>query len=908
VRAQVFDSKRFSQEESADWGCGHRWSGHPWSPFPAMQHALLGSIGCPSCCPLRQGSRSQTSDSFNPFLARTQRLCGPPVFQAQRRPPRRSQLTSMHSRGGGQRCRAVQSEDPIILPPASPAPGVHRLEIDLDGQKLAFETGEIGRLAGGAVMASLGGTVIYTTACSATSSADDGDFMPLSVHYAERYSSAGKTRTGFIKRDGRPQDMETLVSRLVDRSLRPAFPPGWGHDTQVLQWVMSYDGASTTEPLAITAASAALAVSDIPLKSVVAGARVALLPTLGLVVNPTAQQLEESALDLVIAGTEAAVLMIEGFCNLLPEEKLLEAIKLGHNNIAMQCKAISEWAARVGKEKRSDFAAPSTVLDDFLLSALGTDIKTAYLHSGTKQERATAMRPVRQNAYDIFVHLPDPAAVPSDTGTPKLLDAATVKRSLKRVEASIMRSLVTQENFRADGRSTTEVRPITSRAGGFLPYTHGCALFTRGETQALAVATLGSVSSAQRLQSATAEDDDLAHFYLQYFFPPSCTGETGRMGAAGRREIGHGKLAERALAPVVPEAEHFAYTIRLESTITESNGSSSMASVCGGCLAMLDAGVPLLDSVAGVAMGLILEPDGKHTILTDILGSEDALGDMDFKVAGTADAVTAFQMDIKVEGITLEVMEKALAQARDARRSILVSMEACSPPPRRALGENAPCIARMQIPKLKVGAVKGPGGRTILALEETPGCIDIKVTTDRQFGWVEIVAENQTAMNLIKQQISDVTTDLQAGTIYRNAKVTGVHPYGCFIECFADHGGLVQKADLDIQRTLKPEDVWMEGDYMDVICLVGGEKARFSRKEVQLIDADRQGEWEWPNGRSTEEQSPEDLERGMVRKRGGSMLASTLPPLPVEPVDFFGKSQGPTSSSLRTPWTPSSPQ
>lgn len=729
--------------------------------------------------------------------------------------------------------------------------------INVGGQELTLETGEIGRQANGAVMAKLGDTMLYTTACCSNEPAGDGSFLPLQVHYAERFSAAGRTSSGFVKRDGRPKESETLVSRLVDRSLRPAFAPGWTHDTQVLQWVMSYDNENATEALAITAASAALAVSDIPASRVVAGVRVGLLEGQGFVINPTVEQMEASSLDLLLAGSSSAVLMIEGFADFLPEDQLLEAIRVGHEAVAQQCTAIETWAAAVGRQKRDDFAAPAQDLDSQIEALVGDRLREAYRSGSSKQQRGQLVAPLWEEARQALVSGEQhgssgngSAAAAEQDG----IETSDVDKALKRVESHIMRRLVVDDNLRADGRSTTEVRPISSRAGGFLPRTHGCALFTRGETQALAVTTLGSESSAQKLDAVT-EDEEYRHFYLQYFFPPSSVGETGRIGGAGRREVGHGNLAERALAPAVPPRGEFPYTVRVESTITESNGSSSMASVCGGCLAMLDAGVPLKTPVAGVAMGLILESDGRFVILTDILGSEDALGDMDFKVAGSADGVTAFQMDIKVEGITLDIMQQALGQARDGRRHILAAMQQCAPPPRGELSPYAPRIGRLQVPVDKIGVVIGPGGRNIQAAREASGADSINIEQD---GWVTIVAYSTSALEAALKIVRDTVAEIEPGQIYRNVKVSGVQAFGCFVEVLPGKEGLVHISELDLARVDDPAVDWSVGKTMDVLCVgIFEGKPRLSRREVLLRDAGEEGAWSWPDGGDEPQQTPD---------------------------------------------------
>ncbi|PSC72537.1 putative polyribonucleotide nucleotidyltransferase chloroplastic [Micractinium conductrix] len=726
-------------------------------------------------------------------------------------------------------------------------------------------------------MATDGETILYTTACAVEDNAGDGSFAPLQVHYTERFSAAGRTSGGYLKREGKPKDHEVLVARLIDRPIRPMIQSGWTHSTQVLTWVMSYDGEHSPEPLAITAAGAALAISDVPLRRAVAGARVGLLPGRGFVVNPTLAEQEESTLDLMIAGTSEAVLMIEGFCDFLTEEQTMEAVRCGHDAIKQMCVAIEGWAAVVGKPKRTDdLKLPPEGLDDTIRSLVGKQIEEAYRSTPLKQQRVEVVAALRQAVRDALVEpsasaqlaaqlaavrgeggehaavssaeesdedrqqgaaaaavVADVAAGAAAAGSPRY-DYVTVQMALKRVESGIMRRLVLDEGFRADGRGVGEVRPIWSRAN-VLPRTHGSVLFTRGETQALAVTTLGCSRSAQRVDSMSAEMGEGQRFYLQYFFPPSSVGEVGRVGGPGRREVGHGNLAERALLPVVPGEDAFPYTIRVESTITESNGSSSMASVCGGCLSMMDAGVPLKRMVAGVAMGLILEEDGRFAVLTDILGSEDALGDMDFKVAGDEDGITAFQMDIKVEGITLEIMQKALQAAAAGRRHILGEMRKCAPEPRGQLSPYAPRIRQLQLPLDKIGVAIGPGGRTIKLIQETTG---VEVQIDGESGAVTLKGDTEEACAAAQQLIESTVADPEVGKIYRGCRVTQVMPFGAFVEVLPKREGLLHVSEWGAGRVQSISEVVKEGDSVDVMVMELQDAAKFklSRRAVLVAD------------------------------------------------------------------------
>jgi len=536
------------------------------------------------------------------------------------------------------------------------------------------------------------------------------------------------------------------------------------------------------------------------------------------VVNPSLQQMQTSTLDLIIAGTEDAVLMIEGFCDFLTEEQLLESVRVGAEAISSMCKQMAEWAARVGKPKSTDLVLPPEGLREKVEELALEDLAQVYT-IGKKQERGMATEVVKQRVMAALVREDGPTEM-------------QVSVAFKYACSKALHSNVLSGSPRMDGRGLEDVRPIASRAS-VLPRTHGSALFTRGETQALAVTTLGNERSALRvdaMQQSVSDDDsdDQRRFYLQYFFPPSSVGEVGRVGMPGRRELGHGQLAERALTPAVPSLQDFDYTIRVESTITESNGSSSMASVCGGCLAMLDAGVPMKDMVAGVAMGLILEPDGSFVVLTDILGSEDALGDMDFKVAGSATGVTAFQMDIKVEGITLAILEKALAQALRARQAVLAEMRKCDPAPAGKLADTAPRNKKISIDPKKVGALIGQRGSTINRIQEESGA---SVSVD-QSGSVALSATSDEAMKLAEALVKQAVADVEEGVLYRGCRVVKVVQFGAFVEVLPGKEGLVHISELSEGRTAEVTDVVNEGDIIDVKCigLEGNGKIRLSLK------------------------------------------------------------------------------
>lgn len=671
-----------------------------------------------------------------------------------------------------------------------------QMEIEVAGKKISFETGMIARQANGSVIVRSGETLLFCSAC-ATGEAASADFLPLRVDYQENFSSAGKTLGGFIKRQGKLSQREILISRLIDRPIRPMFPEGFYNEVQLLCYVWSYDGVTAPDPLAITAASAALAISDIPLVKPVAGVRVGLIKG-EFVVNPTIQEMQESRLDLMLAGTEDAVLMIEGYADFLTEEEVLKAIELGHEAIRVQCHAIHDWQVKIGKPKMKDdilivipestHQAVEKIAKDKLLSALRI-IK--------KQEREDAQGAIKKQVMETLC--PEGAENPAH-------DSVMVEKALKELESKIMRNMILSEGVRSDGRGVKDIRAIDI-AMSYLPRTHGSAVFTRGETQSVAVCTLGGETMAQRTESLEGEDAD--RFYLHYFFPPFSVGEVGRVGPPGRREVGHGKLAERALQAILPEKEVFPYVIRLESNITESNGSSSMASVCGGCLSMMDAGVPVTRPVSGIAMGLILE-GGKFTILSDILGIEDALGDMDFKITGDKEGISAFQMDIKVEGITIEIMKHALKQAKDGRIHILEKMMAACPTPKQ-MSKHAPRIETLKIKQSKIGEVIGPGGKQIRAIIEQTG-VEIDINDD---GIISITSPNFEQIEKAKAIILGITSEAEVGKVYEG-KVTSVVAFGAFVEILPGKEGLCHISEFDNFRIKNMADVVKEGDKIHV--------------------------------------------------------------------------------------------
>jgi polyribonucleotide nucleotidyltransferase len=654
-----------------------------------------------------------------------------------------------------------------------------RTSVTVAGKEITFESGKIARQANGAVMVSCGETIVLATACSTPDPLPDVDFLPLRVDYQEKFSSVGKTPSGFIKREGRPAERETLVSRLIDRPIRPMIKEGYYHDIQLLAYVLSYDGQNTPDVLAICAASAALCLSDIPLIKAIGAVRVGRIGD-QFVVNPTAEEQKSSTLDLVMAGTEDAVLMIEGSCQFLTEEQILEAIAVGHKAVQQICQCIHQWQLEHGKPKRLDTLRTVDPALIILVEQKATPMlqKIYKIHNKKEREKAQA-----EESKAIVEQLSN------EENTPHF-NKLDVKAALETVSSAFMRKMIFDTGVRWDGRSNTDIRPIFIEQS-LLPRTHGSALFTRGETQSIAICVLGGEQMAQRYEDLHGEGNQ--RFYMQYFFPPFSVGEVGRVGSPGRREIGHGKLAERALMAALPSKEDFPYIIRLESNITESNGSSSMASVCGGCLALMEAGVPIKRPVSGIAMGLLLEKD-RCIILSDILGVEDALGDMDFKVTGDNAGITAFQMDIKVEGITIDIMRRALGQAREGRIHILNKMlEACPAP--KQMSVYAPRIETMQIKPSKIGLVIGPGGKQIRAIVEETG-VDVNIDDD---GTVSLASSSAQGLERAKEIILGITAEAEIGKTYAG-KIASIVDFGFFVEILPGKEGLCHVSEIDLHR------------------------------------------------------------------------------------------------------------
>jgi len=660
-----------------------------------------------------------------------------------------------------------------------------------EGKELTFETGKIAKQANGSVLVRMGETIVFCAATASKSASEDIDFFPLRIDYQEKFFSAGKTLGGFIKREGRPREREILTCRLIDRPLRPMFPEGYYNEVQILSYVWSYDGINLPDPLAICAASAALVISDIPLLKPVGAVRVGYIDG-QFIINPTIEEMESSILDLILAGTEDAILMIEGYCDFLSEEQVIEAIETGHKAIKTICQTLANWAKEVGKEKNvGNLRLLPQELVQYVSDKSAAALKTA-LEISKKQDREEAIDLVKSELFEEL-----------SANEEKSYNELAIKSAFKKLQAKIMREMILNKKIRSDGRKTDEIRQIDVEHE-LLPRSHGSCLFTRGETQTVAVCTLGGESMGQRFE--TLDGDGLSRFYLQYFFPPYSVGEVGRVGPAGRREVGHGKLAERALQSVIPSLEEFPYTIRLESNITESNGSSSMASVCGGCLSMMDAGVPIKRPVSGIAMGLILEKD-QVAILSDILGVEDALGDMDFKVTGDAEGITAFQMDIKVEGITLEIMKQALYQAKDGRVHILSKMLEVLGASKKEMSSFAPRIETVQVKPSKIATIIGPGGKQIRKIIDETG-VQIDINDD---GLVSISANDPAAMEKAKGIIEGLVGDVEIGKVY-DGKVTSVVQFGAFVEILPGKEGLCHISELSDTRVQDVFSFIKEGD------------------------------------------------------------------------------------------------
>lgn len=672
----------------------------------------------------------------------------------------------------------------------------NHVTVTIDGKQLTFETGKVARQANGSVILKAGDTAILATACAAKSPAPDASFFPLRVDYQQKFSSAGKTLGGFIKREGKPSEKEVLVSRLIDRPIRPMFEEGFFNEVQILSYVLSYDENHQPEPLAICAASAALVISDIPLIKPIAAVRVGRIEG-NFVINPTYQEQQESDLDLILAGTNDAILMIEGYCDFLTEEEVLAAIDTGHEAIKTICQALADWQNLIGREKmKTELLLPSEELTTEMENIAASELARCFAIKD-KLEREAATEEVVAKVMNHFK---------KEDGTTQYSENI-IQMAFKKLSGKLMRKQVLDSKVRPDGRAMDEIRQITIETP-FLARTHGSVLFTRGETQSIAVCTLGGEQMRQRFEDL--QEEGARRFYLQYAFPPFSVGEVGRNGPPGRREIGHGKLAERAIQATLPSTEDFPYTMRVESNITESNGSSSMASVCGGCLALMDAGVPISRPVSGIAMGLILEKE-QFLVLSDILGVEDALGDMDFKITGDFDGITAFQMDIKVEGITLDIMKSALIQAKAGRVHILNKMLEALPSSRKELSKFAPRIETMQVKPSKIAIIIGPGGKQIRAIIDETG-VNVDINDD---GVVNLSSNDAEAIERAKEIINNLTMELEVDKTYKGF-VSGIQAFGAFVKFANGKEGLVHISELAHERVNEVTDVVKEGDPMEV--------------------------------------------------------------------------------------------
>ena len=668
---------------------------------------------------------------------------------------------------------------------------VFKKEIEVAGKKISLETGKIARQADGAIIATCGETVVLATVVGAKKVNPEMDYFPLSVNYQEKYYAAGKIPGGYFKREARPTESETLISRLIDRPIRPLFPDEFKNEVQLLPTVISYDKENEADILSITASSAALAISGMPFMGPVGASRVGFVEG-KYVLNPSKSEMEKSKLDLVVAGTKDAVLMVESEANGLSEEEMLNAVKFGHEGFIPVIEMIEELAKEC---KKPDWEVDKKDLSEVKKKLEGEfteDLKKAFSIKD-KKERSNLISEITEKAKKLYEENEDYSDL-------------DVNSQLKNLEKSIVRTDILKNKNRIDGRGLSDVRPIMCEVG-ILPRTHGSALFTRGETQAIVTTTLGTSDDEQRIESLEGLQKE--RFMLHYNFPPFSVGETGRIGT-GRREIGHGKLAWRAIKSSLPSKESFPYTFRIVSEITESNGSSSMATVCGTSLALMDAGVPMKEPVAGIAMGLIKEGDD-FSVLSDILGDEDHLGDMDFKVAGTKDGITSLQMDIKITGITFEIMEQALKQAKDGRIHILGEMNKALDKSRADVGEHTPKMEKITVDKKDIAAVIGKGGSTIREIVENSGA---KVDVNDE-GVVTVAAPDEESRNKAMQMIKDITAKAELNKIY-NGKVMKIMEFGAFVNFLGKQDGLVHISELADKRVAKVTDVVKEGDEVKV--------------------------------------------------------------------------------------------
>jgi polyribonucleotide nucleotidyltransferase len=684
-------------------------------------------------------------------------------------------------------------------------------EIIWGGKKLSIETGKIARQADGAVILTSGDTVILATVVGAKKANPETDFFPLTVNYQEKYYASGKIPGGYFKREARPTESETLISRLIDRPIRPLFPEGFRNEVQVLPTVLSYEKDNDPEILSLIAASAALSISGIPFMGPVAATKVGYING-SFVLNPTKEQLKDSQLELIVAGTKDAVLMVESEASGLTEKIMLDAVKFGHEQFGPVIKMINEFSSECSKEKWIVEEKDLNEVKSNLLKNVKNDLVVAFSEAD-KKKRGELINLAKEKSLALY----------KDSEQFTEMD---VESQFKNIEKEIVRTKILKEKKRIDGRGLADIRPIKCEVG-ILPRAHGSALFTRGETQAIVVTTLGTSEDEQRIESL--DGLQRSRFMLHYNFPPFSVGEVGRIGT-GRREIGHGKLAWRAVNSILPKKEEFPYTFRLVSEITESNGSSSMATVCGSSLALMDAGVPIKKPVAGIAMGLIKE-GADYSVLSDILGDEDHLGDMDFKVAGTEDGITSLQMDIKITGITFEIMEKALSQAKDGRIHILGEMNKALKVSRKDLSKHTPKMEKVTVDKKDIAAIIGKGGVTIREIVELSGA-KVDISDD---GIVTIAAPDEISRNKALEMVKSIIAKAEVGKIY-TGKVVKIMEFGAFVNFLGKQDGLVHISELAAKRVEKVSDVVKEGDEVKVKVL-GFDKGKVKLSIKQALDS-----------------------------------------------------------------------
>ena len=697
---------------------------------------------------------------------------------------------------------------------------MERVEIELDGRTISLEAGDLARQAGGSVVVRQGDTMVLVAATRAPKPREGIDFFPLTVDYREKTYAAGKIPGGYLKREARPSDYETLTCRLIDRPLRPLFPDGFRNETQLVCFVVSHDQVTPADIIAMTGASAALMISDIPFDNPIAGARIGRVEG-NFVFNPTYEESEKSDIQLLMAGTTDGIVMVEAGAKEASEEEMMNALEFGHERIKKLIDLQVQLKERINKEK-------ATVVQEEIDAALVERVNSI---ACPKLEQAMEITGKQERTNAVSQIKTDLEAEINPEGEDDL--KGTLGNIFHDAEKNVVRKMILEKKKRVDGRNLNEVRPISIKTG-YLPRVHGSSVFTRGETQALVSATLGTNSDEQRLD--TLERKGTKHFYLHYNFPAFCTGETKFIGGPGRREIGHGMLAERALESVLPDREKFPYTIRIVSDILESNGSSSMASVCGGALALMDAGIPISNPVAGIAMGLIKEGD-QVAILSDILGSEDHLGDMDFKVAGTKNGITALQMDIKIAGLDKSIMEQAMQQAKEGRLHILGEMNKSLDAPRPELSKHAPRIITMKVPTDKIRDIIGPGGKVIRGIIDRCG---VSVDIDDS-GLVSIASSDQAAADKAIEYIENLIQEAKIGTIYLG-KVKKIVDFGAFVEIFPGTDGLVHISQICDRRIQSVSDEIQEGDEI----------------KVKVIDVDQQGKIKLSRKEALKETAAED--------------------------------------------------